>query len=85
MTSFLIPEYHPRNTIVNPEIFFRMKFSMQNLPLVKLDIHVLTVVMATEILHYYPVMYFNNTHIRNMNLFFINPISTVKNKILFCH
>jgi len=37
-----------------------MKFSMQNIPLVKLDIHVSTGLMATEILHYYLVMYFNN-------------------------
>ena len=58
---------------------------MENISVIKLSIHISTGVMATEILHYYFVMYFNNTHIRNMNLFVINPISTVKNKILFCH
>jgi hypothetical protein len=62
-----------------------MKFSMENTPLIKLGIHVSTGVMATEILHYYLVMYFNNTHMRNMNLFYINCISAVKNKILFYH
>ena len=65
--------------------FFKIKFSMQNVPLIKLDIHVSTGVMATEILRYYLVMHFNNMHIRNMNLFFIHPISTVKKKILFHH
>jgi hypothetical protein len=51
---------------------------MKNIPLIKPDIRVSTGEMATEILHYYLVTYFNNTHIRNMNVFFVNPVSTVK-------
>ena len=38
-----------------------------------------------KILQYNVSIYFNNTYIRNINLFFINPIYTVNNKNLFCH
>lgn len=75
--------YHKHNS-QSPDLFYT-KFSVENILLIELGIHVSTGVIATEILHNYLVMYFNNTNIRNMNLFCINPISTVKNKILFYH